>query len=441
MFWVNTAGKDPTLHRPTDGGPYAEMSMRGVLLGDRGCIHIIGQARRVADLSQPLRKGFTVMAYGSAIGRLREDREKVVNLYEEGATLKKICDEYSVNRATLVDFLKENKVYKPHKPNYDWNKVLELHNSGMAAKAIDRELKMPFGQTLYMLKQHGLTANGPRNIREDKLVDHKEEIIAMYKNGKSCKTIAKQFEAVPASVRSLLLRVGEKLRASTRNTYTINHNLLEEINSSEKAWFLGEFASDGNQKNGKVRFDIKDKDILEKIGTLFNCTSPIKEKIRLNKNGIRQTFRMNLGSIKLCKRLTELGMPEAKTKLIDFPTEQQIPKSLWKDYIRGYFDGDGCLHFKIKENRIKLCITFVGNQSWCEKLAIYLKEELNIPCSVACCNVPKKKFTYYCRFQKIKYCKKFLDWLYKDATIYMDRKYKKYQEFIEWYENKHKIAA
>lgn len=126
--------------------------------------------------------------------------------------------------------------------------------------------------------------------------------------------------------------------------------------------------------------------------------------------------------------MAELGIYPNKSLTVQFP--EYIPNNLISHFVRGYFDGDGCI--SIKETSIKLKTGLLidakltGNNLFLQKLESILKS-LNIKCSLI--KDPKEN-CWNLFINGSKNQKKFLDWIYKDATIYLVRKYNKYIKFI-----------
>ena len=57
----------------------------------------------------------------------------------------------------------------------------------------------------------------------------------------------------------------------------------------------------------------------------------------------RESFRIQIGSKEIFGDLLKLGMMPAKSLVLKFPN---IPNRHIGDFVRGYFDGDGCVYFK-----------------------------------------------------------------------------------------------
>jgi len=108
------------------------------------------------------------------------------------------------------------------------------------------------------------------------------------------------------------------------------------------AYILGFFAADGamtiNPRGSHyVDFYITDKDLLETMRGVFQSNhkiSVIKRNDRWN-----TIYRLQIGSKIWFNDLLKLGFVPNKAKRIKLP---KIPKEYAGDFVRGYFDGDGC---------------------------------------------------------------------------------------------------
>ena len=63
--------------------------------------------------------------------------------------------------------------------------------------------------------------------------------------------------------------------------------------------------------------------------------------------------------------------------ILKFPTEEKVPKSLIRHFIRGYFDGDGCIRMSLikgKYKRYEAKFT-TGSKIWAERIQTFLEIE------------------------------------------------------------------
>ena len=134
---------------------------------------------------------------------------------------------------------------------------------------------------------------------------------------------------------------------------------------------------------------------------------------------------MLLTSQKTVDDLKAKGCIEQKTLELRFPN---IPQELKRHFIRGYIDGDGSINFSTTKNdKRNYYLGIVGTKEFLTEINNYFGKENKMS--------TKDNITFQINYSGNKQIKKFLDHLYKDATIYLDRKYEKYLDFIKYSES------
>ena len=127
---------------------------------------------------------------------------------------------------------------------------------------------------------------------------------------------------------------------------TANHGFFGRW-SPHMAYVLGFFAADGcmieNSRGGHfIEFNITDKKLLYDIRSAFGSNHAIS--IRTRKNPKHKVgYRLQIGSKLMYKDLHSLGFTSRKSLTLGMPN---IPKKYVQHFVRGYFDGDGCVYFK-----------------------------------------------------------------------------------------------
>ena len=136
------------------------------------------------------------------------------------------------------------------------------------------------------------------------------------------------------------------------------------------AYVLGLWFADGCIYGGKI-FDItlhkKDKYLLKQVAKELGYEGPIIDYVD------RQAARINFSCKVIYDDIINLGGTECKSLIIDFP---KVPKEYLSDFIRGYFDGDGCV-MNLKNNRLNSAFT-CGNKEFLKSLLNVLKEEAGV---------------------------------------------------------------
>lgn len=260
-----------------------------------------------------------------------------------------------------------------------------------------------------------------------------ENIINDYQNRKSMRQIERDYGVTRQSVAKYLEE--QKIKTTKGNhyrTYNHNENFFEIINTEEKAYWLGFMFADGyivNQQNryGQDQFGITlaktDIEVLYKFKESINATNPIL--IYPKKNNFGQPLcRLIMTSQKTVDDLINKGCKKQKSCILEPP--KNIPNILIRHFIRGFFDGDGSITktYNKTYNKYIYGVNITSTQEMCE----WLQHLFDFGSIV---KEKRREKTYYFSFGGNNQLKYFYHYLYDDATIWMDRKYNKFQEFLE----------
>ena len=94
----------------------------------------------------------------------------------------------------------------------------------------------------------------------------------------------------------------------------------------------------------KISLHEKDRDILEKFSNYIYGFIKMYEENRVLPSGEpRKYLTVPVYCKKMHSDLIALGSPPVKTFTIRFPGENIVPNNLLHHFVRGYFDGDGCI--------------------------------------------------------------------------------------------------
>jgi intein-encoded DNA endonuclease-like protein len=276
----------------------------------------------------------------------------------------------------------------------------------------------------------------------------KQEIIKDYKNGLSCQQIGKKYNHSPTPIHKILKDHNIEIRDSrwAGIKYKTDNHLFDNIDCEWKAYFLGLMYADGcmdkNFEKVIITLAEKDRDILDKLNNLiFDGKRKLYYRPKMKmENGSKYTrqgrYTLVLSNQSITKQLFKKGLKPQKSLNLDFPPEKVVPDNLFHHFIRGYFDGDGCLYTCHRPYQTKRGIKKYHHFSWeivsshifCEKMRLFLEKKLNITL-----NMLKKEKISSLKSTKIKNVSKILNYIYKDATIFLNRKYEKYKFFLDIY--------
>lgn len=135
-------------------------------------------------------------------------------------------------------------------------------------------------------------------------------------------------------------------------------NLFDDFNNSTSCYIFGLYTADGNltKNNFCISLSSQDEQILSDIR---DAIIPNKKlyitKSCVNKAGIKsvQMTRLCFMSKHIAQKLTSLGFGKNKTYLTK-NIKGLIPKRYFPDFVRGFFDGDGCISTSQSITRHKL---------------------------------------------------------------------------------------
>lgn len=255
-----------------------------------------------------------------------------------------------------------------------------------------------------------------------------EDIIKYYQSGFCIDAIKDCYGVSRTTIRRILEQYGIKNRENInkQHRYTFNENYFDAVDTNNKAYILGLLFADGcNTSNGNnvfIELQASDVGILERIRDELesNCILRLHQLSKKNPNW-SDTYMLNFTSAHFSKRLEELGMVPQKSLVLKFP--DWINPDLIPSFLRGYFDGDG--HIEWKHNKAKF-LTIASTNEFCEYVQNYLSS-LNIWSRIHY-TANREVSTRILQISTKDNIVKFLDLIYKDAELYLHRKYNQYCE-------------
>ena len=225
-----------------------------------------------------------------------------------------------------------------------------------------------------------------------------------------------------------LRHINTRPNGGTR-TYNIDDDYFDE-QGSNIAYILGLWAADGNVHKTENRLDLElascDMEILEKIKEELKSERSIK--VYQCANGYEKN-KLLFWSSKIKKVFISYGIVPNKTYSKDFSLPYNLDKKYWIDYIRGFFDGDGCI------KKTGYSITFELNSinhSFLKGIQNFFEEYYQITTQITttggegtCRNVPM--YRLYCYGDM---ARKVFNHLYTPNSLYLKRKHDKWLELL-----------
>lgn len=278
-----------------------------------------------------------------------------------------------------------------------------------------------------------------------------EELIRMYNSGMTLMEIANKVSGSKGAmmVRQRLQKLGIDTSYNTNiskykekmshafHHYNLDEHVFDVIDSEEKAYWLGFLMADGYNHANKsaicLRLNAIDTEILEKFRAFLKSDAPIynfrRQTAYSSKENDYKEVRVN--SVHLSKRLAELGCVQRKTYILEFPSF--IPDNLMNHFIRGYFDGDGCISIinrnnRKSENSKTYQFTIAGRREFLLEVQKHLAKNANVVVNPL--KTQPNNFAQIIHYGGFNVVLRLLNYLYKDATIYLKRKHDKYLQMV-----------
>lgn len=217
----------------------------------------------------------------------------------------------------------------------------------------------------------------------------------------------------------------------------IYNNELQYIDTEQKAYLLGLFYSDGyicsTNNNCGITLHNNDLDALNDIIILFPFF-----KLR---NSHKNASKIDCTSKNLKQHLLEHGVLHLKSSINrELLSLKNIPPSLISHFIRGFFDGDGSV-YKQKLFNIKIEIGCTSFNLITEILKILYDNRINCNMSCSYSGTGLRTIDYYKIYtSSYRESKKFSEYIYSNASIFMKRKYEKLTVIPE-YETRERLKC
>lgn len=244
------------------------------------------------------------------------------------------------------------------------------------------------------------------------------EIINKRKNGARLTQIMNEYSIKsPKTIYDIIKRNGIKKVGNKK--YIVDENYFSIIDSEEKAYWLGFLYADGyvrlkNNRSGQLKFklSIKDRNHIELFNSCMNSnykikdyTSSVKYNGGFSKSNVSE---LSIYNTKIVKDLIRLGCVNKKTFSIRMP---DIEKSLYRHFIRGYFDGDGNI-YKNKNRSNSFQVSIASNFEF----------NSDIKGILGYGRIYKNGNIHLLIFSKLDEVLDFYNYIYDNASIYLLRK-------------------
>lgn len=272
----------------------------------------------------------------------------------------------------------------------------------------------------------------PRNIKLS--IEEKESIKQMYLSGISCTKIGEIFRINHKLVAEILDEFNIDRKHNGVRKYTLNENYFRKIDTPNKAYILGLLYADGynNLDKKSVRLQLREDDyeILERINKEIGSNHPIKlidcsHRVYGDGYTSKNMYSLDFYGSAICDDLDKVGVHQNKSLSLEYP--DFLDEKLHSHFIRGYFDGDGSIYSWTK--RFQVVFTITSTEKFCNRCLDIIRSNVRVGGSIydaSCHNGITKVISIGGNDQ----CKRVLDWLYEDASLFIKRKHDRYLQYF-----------
>lgn len=252
-----------------------------------------------------------------------------------------------------------------------------------------------------------------------------EDILTRYTNNQSQQSIANELGLSRSVIKRILTENKDKVVLRERTSkYSANYDIFENIDTAEKAYWLGFLAADGcnyqREHNASVIINIHQQDIshLEKFKKFCSAEANIVSYIATEGYSNNTPMcKLTLNSKKMSQDLSDKGIVPKKSLILQPP---KINEEFYLPFIMGYFDGDGSISKTSQYNNFTFSIQ--GTMEILNWINEVLETELPLE---------KRKDdnqnSYYIRCGGTNKPYLILKQIYKSCDIHLDRKYNIYK--------------
>ena len=364
-----------------------------------------------------------------------DQTQLIITMYKNNVSIYKIAKIIGTTELKIYECIKANGFSHFVDPRYERNQAIcQKYNDGKSIMDIVNELKLERHLVADVLRKEGIYKNRFAKYDTPEKTERNNKIIKLYQEGNSLNKVSEMVGLSPSSIAKILHALNVDTRpqhmkghskGTTKNRkYCFDINYFETIDTEEKAYWLGFIYADGHvayRGLTTIALQERDKEHLEKLRKALG-----DENVKLKYNKRTKSYAIWFSSVKMAEDLLKLGCMQNKSLQLVFPTEQQVPSKYITAFMRGYFDGDGC----ITTNDIAT-FSLLGTP---EFLDGYEEKLLQLA------DINKKNKRIHRDFwndqtEEIAYSgkekiEKIYNFLYKDATIFLDRKKEKFDDYI-----------
>lgn len=239
------------------------------------------------------------------------------------------------------------------------------------------------------------------------------------------KQLGKEFNCSYQTIRNLLNKHKIKSRGNKQG-YPRDEFYFNKIDTEEKAYWLGFLYADGcvHSNNYEISVNITDREHVEKFKTAIKAFNHSITEIQDKRfQNAKTLYQFSIKDKQLHQDLIKWGCIPQKSLLIN--KIPNIPRDYVSHFLRGYFDGDGSLHYLRGTNNYR--ISFVGTKDFLNDIQKELQTNVSLQSNIA-------GKAYVLQITGRRQVERILNYLYNNSkeNNRLNRKYQKYLDCLDW---------
>ena len=268
-----------------------------------------------------------------------------------------------------------------------------------------------------------------------------DNIIQKYNNGETIKQIAKDYNVSYQYCSEKIIGLG--LKKPGKRVLNIDESYFNNIDTPNKAYILGLWYADGcnqirnvvtgdgkyhvcislQESDVSILYQIKDELKYDGKITKLKKRDSVIEGRMIKKENLQNQYSLAIYSKQISLDLEKYGVVQNKSLKLKFP--ELLDSSLYSHFLRGYFDGDGSIIY----TSYKYIWKIISTKDFCESVKKIIESIFNIKLSMEY-DVKGNGITSVLKTQDRNNIKRIMDWLYKDAELYIQRKHDRYLNYF-----------
>ena len=312
-----------------------------------------------------------------------------------------------------------------------FEQIKEMIEYGFSTKRVAKKLQLNFKYVQDTVKDHNL------QIKKETFSDNKiPTILKLYTKGVSAKNLGIKYSIDKRRIQRWAKSKGIERTLSESHRFTFfNESYFDHIDTPSKAYWLGFLYADAYNHGGtntvSLSLQTQDKRHLHKLSLALEL--PTNKIIYTKTKEGYEYNTLKMYSKHLCETLSKNGCPQAKSFILKYP--EWLASELNNHFIRGLFDGGGCLTFRKKQKEWKWSLA--STKEMCDYINSLISENLGIHTTISYISKTNNN-TYEMQTGGNEKIHKLMKWIYEDSisNIRLDRKFLKYEELVNQQNNR-----